>query len=224
MKSVAYSQAYLIFHDDCHDFNYLCPMKPLAFLCIPALFVLTSWLPLPPRAAGPPVLTLQASGGSGGTDITAFVDGVEIINALSGLPAREPLSNASFEFPAHPTYGYAPTGGTWTFSASAGLAHNGSAFGSPAAPDGGQVAFLQTRGTDSGYLRQAIPSLPPGLYQVRLRVAQRACCSGTFDQGIRIWVDDVLLGTVVPDRDGQFHTYTSSSFSVSEPLGHRSRL
>ena len=186
-------------------------------LCLPAALLFSTLLPPAPHLTSPLVLTLQASGGSGGSDITAFVDGVEIIDAVTGRAVSGAVPNAGFELPAQPGHVYNPAGGTWTFTSRAGVARNGSEFGSPAAPEGAQVAFLQSVNADSGYLQQELPTLPPGVYQVRLRVAQRACCYGTFDQGVRVWVDQTLLGTIVPDRDGQFHLYTSSSFTLTQP-------
>ena len=50
---------------------------------------------------------------------------------------------AAFETPATNRYVYNPTGGSWTFSVSAGVQRNGSAWGAPNAPDGVQTAFLQ---------------------------------------------------------------------------------
>ena len=41
------------------------------------------------------------------------------------------------------SYVYNPTGGGWTFSVSAGVQRNGSAWGAPKAPNGVQTAFLQ---------------------------------------------------------------------------------
>lgn len=188
------------------------------FLVAGLLSPVTSLAQVPPapRASGP-VLTLQASGGSGGADITAFVDAVEILDAATGQPVAARVANAGFEFPAGNGYTYGPNGAVWQFTASAGIARDGSDFGSPKAPEGGQVAFLQSVQGAHGSLQQLLSPLPAGLYQVRLRVAQRACCSGTFDQGVRIVVDGVLLGIIVPDRDGQFHPYTSSSFAVAPP-------
>lgn len=192
---------------------------------LPRLLTFACLLPALPLLAGAPpvlnasglVLTLQASGGSGGADITAFVDEVEILEAATGKPVAGVVNNAGFEFPARNGHTYGPNGAIWQFTASAGIASNGSEFGSPKAPEGNQVAFLQSVKSAHGSLQQLLPPLPAGMYQVRLRIAQRACCYGTFDQGVRIVVDGALLGIIVPDQDGQFHTYTSSSFVVAPP-------
>lgn len=162
------------------------------------------------------MLTLQASGGSGGADITAFIEGVEIIDAQTGRLVPNVVLNASFEAPARSGYTYGPVGGGWVFASNAGIASNGSEFGNPVALHGSQVAFIQSLATSgNGSLHQALLPLAAGVYQVRLRVAQRACCYGTPDQGVRVLVDGQLLGVIVPDRDGQYHTYTSSSFTVA---------
>jgi hypothetical protein len=148
---------------------------------------LLALLPLLTRAATP-VLRLEATVAAGATDVTAFVDQVEIIDAVSGLPVRNAVPNAGFETSgalSNGLYGYTPTGGSWAFSGYSGIATNGSAFGSPTAPEGTRVAFLQTTPSGTGFFSQTLPDLKPGLYRVRLRVAQRG--TAPANQGACGW-------------------------------------
>ncbi|QSQ19815.1 hypothetical protein JY651_31600 [Pyxidicoccus parkwayensis] len=102
-------------------------------------------------------------------DHTAFVDDFQAVRvrdvAISGFESPA--------LPASPGYVYAPAGGPWTFSAGAGLTRNGTAFtvGNPAAPEGGQVLFLQGGGTTAS-TSVAIPR--GGFYRFRLKAALRA--------------------------------------------------
>ena len=63
-------------------------------------------------------------------------------------PSATGIVNGSFETPAIASYAYRPSS-SWTFISSAGIQHNGSAWGAPNAPDGVQTAFLQD-GTTGG--------------------------------------------------------------------------
>src|SRR5207253_2354981 len=82
-----------------------------------------------------------------GGDNTAFIDQVSIAQVTTGLtdPGFEqlPLGPGGFS--------YDPSGSSWTFAGTAGVAGNGGAFtgGNPAAPEGSQGAVLQGRGGDN---------------------------------------------------------------------------
>jgi RHS repeat-associated protein len=107
-----------------------------------------------------------------GGDNTAFVDAVTLNNML--------VANGSFEVPnlglGH--YAYRPTGGTWSFVDNSGISSNGSTFtGNQPAPDGLQVAFLQTTGSIS-----QTPSLSAGTYTLQFQAAQRANFQDSFQQ------------------------------------------
>ena len=102
-------------------------------------------------------------------DNTAFIDQVQI-----NLVAPPPPYDGSFESVSVGTglsaYRYNPSGSAWTFDGGSGLSANGTSFtyGNPSAPDGGQVAFLQTLGT----FRQTV-SLAAGSYSLSFSAAQR---------------------------------------------------
>ena len=75
-----------------------------------------------------------------------------------------------FEASTVATFKYNPAGSPWAFTGSAGLTGNGTAFtaGNPAAPQGGQVAFLQAKGS----VTQSM-TLAAGTYVVSFSAAQR---------------------------------------------------
>ncbi len=107
-----------------------------------------------------------------GGDNTVFIDNVRINVAGPAIP------NFSFETPGLGTgsgsYRYAPAGGSWTFGSApptgSGIAANGSAFGSPNAPLGTQVAFVQQFGT----VAQSLSGFTPGTaYTLTYYAAQR---------------------------------------------------
>src|SRR6185436_6156614 len=103
----------------------------------------------------------------GGGDNTAFLDAVAITAASPPPPPPAQLQDTGFEAPAvgagGAAYQYRPAGSAWAFVGEAGVSGNGSGFtsGNPAAPQGGQVAFVQRVGT----LSQAV-TLAAGTYAV----------------------------------------------------------
>ena len=66
---------------------------------------------------------------------------------------------------------YDPNGSLWTFTGQTGVAGNGSGFtsGNPAAPQGTQVAFLQS---NTGSISQSLDFEVPGSYVVSFQAAQ----------------------------------------------------
>ncbi len=109
------------------------------------------------------ILGLDPHGG----DNTAFIDQVSIVAAQDNQPL-----DPGFEAPSlgagAAAYQYDPSGSPWSFSGDAGVAGNYSGFtaGSPNAPQGGQVAFLQFTGS----LSQSVV-LAGGTYSISLNVA-----------------------------------------------------
>lgn len=95
------------------------------------------------------------------------------------LPLSGPITvaNSGFETPSTATYVTAPSGASWTFSANTGVSANASAFtsGNPSAPQGGQVATLQSTGTVSQSFSGFVTGQP---YTLRIAAAQRANWGG----------------------------------------------
>jgi hypothetical protein len=130
-------------------------------------------------------LGLNPSGG----DNTALIDEVTIV------PEVNSISDGSFESPglAAKTYQYLPNGSPWQFLGGAGVTNNGSNFtiGNPKAPDGTQVAFLQSAGSATQSLY-----LDAGSYSLSFSAAQRA--SNPHYEVIEVLVDGGSVGTIIP--------------------------
>jgi uncharacterized repeat protein (TIGR01451 family) len=160
---------------------------------------------------------LSFTGKSLTSDNTAFVDLVEILDASSNVVAGLPL-NPSFETPSLGTaaYQYNPTGTSWSFNSFSGIAANGSAFNvggtNPVAPDGTQVALVQSVSSGTGSFSQAL-ALSPGTYTVRFRAAQRT----TNAQSLTVAINGTSLGTFTP-ASSAYTTYTTASFTVSSTV------
>ncbi|MDO7849815.1 IPT/TIG domain-containing protein [Hymenobacter sp. M29] len=165
------------------------------------------------------VLSLEALGSASqgtATDVTAFVDQVELLHVSTGTSASVP--NASFENTGSlgtGSYGYNPNGADWTFESNSGLATNGSAFNNPAAPNGTHAAFLQTISSGSGYVSQELPTLLAGNYRVRLYGAQRG--TAPADQVVLVRLNGLEVGRFQPTTAG-FVQYTLPSASTTVAL------
>ncbi|RYY21101.1 MAG: hypothetical protein EOO36_01665, partial [Cytophagaceae bacterium] len=139
-------------------------------------------------------------------DNAIFLDNLTLNNSAA-------LANSSFETPAQGTgnaaYTYRPTGATWAFSGNAGLTYasttNNSTWGAPAAPDGVQVAFVQSLDTDPSSLQQTIALVPGTTYTLTLRAAQRN--NGDMAQ--------VVQGTTTINGTTTVLTFTSPNGTVS---------
>jgi hypothetical protein len=146
--------------------------------------------------------------GEATTDATLLIDQITVTPVGSGPNVggpRTPLLEAGFEQPsiAENTYYsflYTPTtvDGTqpWTFKGAAGVTANGSGFtiSNPGAPEGRQVAFVQT---NTGQISRTISLPTTGSYTLRLKAAQR----GNWNQGpqtLAVSLDGVQVGTVSP--------------------------
>ena len=167
-----------------------------------------------------PTLSVQGTGSpSGGNDVTAFVDVVQVLSG--GSPFANALQNSSFETHdplGNGNYGYNPTGGSWTFNSLSGIAESGSAF-TPITPipNGIAVAFVQSNAGSNGSIAQNL-ALPTGSnYQVSFQAAQRNCCSATLDQGLSVFLNGVFLGIIQPANNNLYSTFTSATFSVTAP-------
>jgi endoglucanase len=92
------------------------------------------------------------------------------------------VADASFESPTEPANSavYDPTGSPWTFNSTAGIVNSPSSLGAPPAPDGKQVAFLQTNRSASQYngsdgsISQSISLPSAGYYSLTADAAAAA--------------------------------------------------
>jgi hypothetical protein len=155
-------------------------------------------------AAGVHTIAFQGTNLRGG-DNTAFIDQVTVVPQPAGL------TDSGLELPALTagTYAYAPVGSPWAFAGPAGVASNGSAFtaGNPAAPQGGQVAFVQ----GTGSMSQAV-TFAAGTYTIAFNAAQRG--NGGGAQTFRVLVDGVVVGTFNTLKGTAYATLSTGAFTV----------
>ena len=163
-------------------------------------------------------------------DNAIFLDNLTLNNSAA-------LPNNSFETPSQGTgngaYTYRPTGATWAFSGNAGITYasntNNSAWGAPAAPDGTQVAFVQSLDAAPGSLQQTITLVPGTTYTLTLRAAQRnnggkaqvvqgtTTINGTTTAlTFTSTLGTVSNGNIAPTLTQGFATYTAT-FTVPAP-------
>jgi hypothetical protein len=122
------------------------------------------------------------------------------------------LVDAGFEGPALPngSFQYNPTGSAWQFNGTAGLAVNSSAFtiGNSVAPQGRQVAFVQSKGS----VRQVV-NLEAGTYVISFSASQRANFASA--QTVNVLVDGNVVGVFNNMTGNTYSAQRTSSFSVS---------
>jgi RHS repeat-associated protein len=112
--------------------------------------------------AGSYTLTFQGlNPATTGNANTALLDNVELNGAL--------VVNGGFESPTVQNYQVAPTGSSWSYSGTSGIAANGSTLtsGNPPAPQGVQVAFIQNNSS----LWQS-ETIAAGTYTLTFQAAQ----------------------------------------------------
>ncbi|KAA9332137.1 hypothetical protein F0P96_11655 [Hymenobacter busanensis] len=163
-----------------------------------------------------PTLTIQGMGSATpGSDVTAFVDVVQVLQNGTSTVVSGAVGNPSFETYGplgNTTHGYNPTGATWTFNSLSGIALNGSGFTPPTAPNGSAVAFVQSAPSGNGQVQQAL-SVGSGTYQVNFRAGQRDY--GTpRDQTLNVLINGAYVGSVKPALGSTYATFTSSAFTV----------
>jgi aryl-phospho-beta-D-glucosidase BglC (GH1 family) len=107
----------------------------------------------------------------------ALIEPLEVRRLLSGI-----VADSSFESPAEPanSYAYDPSGSVWTFSSTSGIVNSPSSLDAPPAPNGTQVAFLQTNRSASQYngsdgtISQSISLPSTGYYNLSVEAAADA--------------------------------------------------
>jgi tartrate-resistant acid phosphatase type 5 len=157
-------------------------------------------------AAGSHTILFQATDLNGG-DNTVFLDQV----AVNAVPVS--LADPGFETPplAARAIQYNPTGSPWTFTRSAGVASNKSAFtsGNPSAPQGTQVAFLQALGSVS----QSV-LFSAGTFTISFSAAQRGNVQAS-SQTFQVLVDGTVISTFNSLTGTNYTTLVTSSFTVA---------
>ncbi len=141
--------------------------------------------------------------------------------ALSpALNHAQNVQNASFESPSLGGGSqYQPAGSSWTFTPFSGIAGADPAWGAPVAPDGVQVAILQSWGPGAptpwtnSEISQAISGFTPGLrYVVKFSASQRCC--DPQSQDFNVLLDGNVLGHFQP-AGSAFEDFTTASFTAT---------
>ena len=151
--------------------------------------------------------------------VSANTAGAESGNSFEVSATPQFVFNFGFETPKVGTYQYDPSGGSWTFTAKSGnngsgITANGSLFNSsnPNAPEGVQVAFLQSISTIS----QAISGFVPGAkYAVTFSAAQRA---GQFENGGQTWnlkLDNTVVAIYAPPATATNYVDYTTNFTAT---------
>jgi PKD repeat protein len=163
--------------------------------------------------------------GQSSADATLLVDqlGIEAV-ATSNAVA---VGTFGFENPAlsantYSAFQYAPAtvagSQDWVFSGNSGVSGNGSGFtaGNASAPEGGQVAFLQT---DNSLIRQTLSFPKTGSYTLTVKAAKRGNWSVTL-QSAHIMIDGAVISAIAPtSTDYTTFTVTFSTTQGSHELG-----
>ena len=150
--------------------------------------------------------TIAFTGSYSTTENRTALDKV-IVTQVSSVP------HSSFEVPEVGSGSvYNPSIGMATFQSKAGVAGNGSSWGFAAAPDGDQVAFLQSNSGGTGSISETLTNLIPGRsYQLSFYLAKRSSANAN---PIEVSIDGVVLGTFTPSSTG-FVQFTTSAFQVT---------
>lgn len=156
-------------------------------------------------ATGNHTITFQGTNLNGG-DNTAFIDMTTIV------PQSASLADSGFEFaPLNPgKFQYNPIGLPWTFTGTAGVSSNNSAFtsGNPLAPQASQVAFVQGLGRIS-----QVASFPAGFFTLSFRAAQRG--NQPSVQTFQVLVDGGVVGSFNSLTGTTYSNQATSSFNTS---------
>jgi hypothetical protein len=160
--------------------------------------------------------TLTFKNTTGGDNSSCAIDMVALAPVLAAA-----VADPSFEVPDKGAdFAYAPEVAGISFSGSAGIAANGSAWGFAPAPDGHQVGFLQGGFARiamnlSGLEPNAAGPFPGVLYAVQFQIAQRP---GFGVNPVTVWIDGTQIGTYTPTSTS-FTPVTSVPFTAQKTIG-----
>jgi len=185
--------------------------------------------------AAAPTLRIQAAGSAvGNSDVTAFVDVVQVLQGGTNTVFPNGLQNGSFETNNVGASSFKKTsdGVTadfWSFTGTSGVARSGSGFDSGVSgqpqvspPNGDAVALVQSvNGDNSASISQSL-AVPTGSYQVSFQTSQRNYTSK--DQRLNVFLvqggNTVFIGNIQPNGNNPptYDTFTSASFNVFAPV------
>ncbi|HEV2818693.1 MAG TPA: hypothetical protein VGW40_15895, partial [Allosphingosinicella sp.] len=157
----------------------------------------------------------QATSGSATITFSGTQSSSEKMSAIDKVIVTQApiVPHTSFEVPEVGTGSqYNPSIGMATFESKAGVAGNGSSWGFAAAPDGDQVAFLQSNSSGTGSISEKLTNLIPGRsYQLSFYLAKRSSANAN---PVTVSVDGVVLGTFTPGSTS-FAQFTASAFQAT---------
>ncbi|MEW6302149.1 MAG: choice-of-anchor D domain-containing protein [Verrucomicrobiota bacterium] len=163
------------------------------------------------RNTGSDGLTLSGSPkvALSGTGSSHFSVTTQPSSPLSNLS----IANSGFETPAQSAggYTYGPSGASWTFGNSAGIARNSSPWYVNAAPEGVQAAFIQDNEAGS-YFSQDISFLTSGTYIITFWIVRRSSSYPANDVDVRM--DGVSIGSV-PNTSQTTDTWAMFTFDYT---------
>lgn len=149
--------------------------------------------------------TVQIAGDGACSDCTAFVDDFQLQAAPTFSPTQVLGSFEEWQIGAG-NYLYGAGAQPWVFGPGSGLVTSGTAFGSPAAPAGSQVAFVQNSGTMSQTWNDA-----GGARQITFQAANRASFGAST---IQVSIDGTMLGTWTLNSTA-FATFTAAPITLA---------
>lgn len=137
------------------------------------------------------------------------------LTLLGSLPvSAQTILNPSFETPdLGGGYQYQPAGASWNFSQWTGIVGKSSPWGSPIAPEGVQMAILQSFEGTNPEISQGVSGFSVNQqYEFSFAASQRP---GLFqNQDFEFRVDDILLGTFQP-KGASFEYFTTAPFAAT---------
>jgi hypothetical protein len=134
------------------------------------------------------------------------------------------LAGGGFESPVVAGSQANPAGSGWTFAGTAGIAHNGSALGNPAAPEGSQVAYLQGAGGANGQFQTTVTvpaNATSNVYALEFQAAQAAGSSMPLDvlvDGVRVSGTTWQQDSYTPGTD--WETFSTRTFTAAPGSTH----
>jgi YD repeat-containing protein len=157
----------------------------------------------------------QATSGSATITFSGTQSSSEKMSAIDKVIVTQApiVPHTSFETPeVNSGSQYNPSIGMATFESKAGVAGNGSSWGFAAAPDGDQVAFLQSNSGGTGSISEKLTNLIPGRsYQLSFYLAKRSSANAN---PVTVSVDGVVLGTFTPGSTS-FAQFTAQAFQAT---------
>ena len=145
-----------------------------------------------------------------GGDNTALIDDVTVAVATATVPTIGDYGFEQVQVGAG-NFQYNPSGSAWTFSTNSGLSANGSGFtaNNPPAPQGNQVAFLQSYGT----ITQSVAGWAAGSYTISFDAAQRGNQASSAED-FEVLIDGKVVSTFKP-VGATYQAETTASFTVT---------